>query len=192
MNYTLPEFREIPDVGLYLKQVVSFINTYVGEPLGFSVTDTMLSNYVKRHMIPSPVKKLYYRDHIAMLVYIAMAKSVLTLENLEKQLAVIRGNGSTAAFYDGFKRCFDCTYNCITAGEIKETVSDITKMTYGITESAGDMKAGAEIENGNCRGAAGISEEARLLEMVVTAMSYQFCLELYFQEKISALILAEC
>ena len=42
----------------------------------------MISNYVKKDLIANPVKKLYSRDQIAYLFFIAVAKTVLSLDAL--------------------------------------------------------------------------------------------------------------
>ena len=42
----------------------------------------MISNYVKKGLVSSPVKKQYGREQIAYLFFIAVAKSVLSLDAL--------------------------------------------------------------------------------------------------------------
>lgn len=85
-DFTLPRYNEIPDVGLYLKQVVKLIGDVVEPYFGLKVSDTMLSNYVKMHLISSPVKKVYDRKQIASLLFIVLAKSVVSLENIQTML----------------------------------------------------------------------------------------------------------
>ena len=47
-DFSLPRYNDIPNVGLYLEQVVKYISEYL-EPLGsFSLTSSMVSNYVKK------------------------------------------------------------------------------------------------------------------------------------------------
>ena len=69
-NFRLPRYREIPDVGLYLDQTVKYINPFLA-PLGFpEITASMISNYVKKGYIASPVRKQYNADQIACLFFI--------------------------------------------------------------------------------------------------------------------------
>ena len=82
-EFTLPRYNEIPNVGLYLKQVVKLISEAVEPCFGLKVSDTMLSNYVKMHIVSGPVKKMYYRDQIASLMFVVLAKSVLSLDNIQ-------------------------------------------------------------------------------------------------------------
>ena len=81
-TFRLPRYNEIPNVGLYLEQATKYVGEYL-EPLGeYTLTPSMISNYVKKGLIANPVKKQYGRDHIAYLFFIAMAKSVLSLDAL--------------------------------------------------------------------------------------------------------------
>ena len=81
-QFQLPRYNEIPNVGLYLEQATKYVCEYL-EPLGeYTLNPSMISNYVKKGLIANPVKKQYSRDHIAYLFFIAVAKSVLSLDAL--------------------------------------------------------------------------------------------------------------
>ena len=81
-NFNLPSYEQIPDVGLYLEQTVRFIEDRLAPLSNVSITSSMVSNYVKKDLIKNPVKKLYDREQIAYLIFIALAKSVLSLEDI--------------------------------------------------------------------------------------------------------------
>lgn len=105
--FTMPLYSEIPNVGLYLKQVEIFI-TEVTEPVMHApVTSTMLSNYVKLHIIGNPSKKMYSRDQIAELLMIVLMKNVLSLENIRKLLELWETDRGAEACYDFFRRGFE-------------------------------------------------------------------------------------
>lgn len=98
----MPKFQELPDVGLYLEQTVKYINGYL-EPLGcMEITTSMVSNYVKKGYVASPVKKQYYRKQIAQLFFIAMAKNVLSMENIGKLFALQEKTYTTQVAFDYF------------------------------------------------------------------------------------------
>lgn len=80
-SFKLPEYNEIPDVGLYLEQTAKYISQ-LGQLGDVVITGSMISNYVKKGLITNPVKKQYSRDQIAYLMFIAMAKTVLSLEDI--------------------------------------------------------------------------------------------------------------
>lgn len=99
-EFRLPKYIELPNVGLYLKQVVRLINDSLGPYFGITVTETMLSNYVKKHIIPSPKKKLYDRDQIAALMFITLAKTVVSLENIQLMLEIQEDTYDKGTAYD--------------------------------------------------------------------------------------------
>lgn len=81
-RFRMPRYREIPDVGLYLDQTVKYINRFLA-PLGcMEITTSMVSNYVKKGYIASPVRKLYDAQRIVRLFFIAVVKNVLSMENI--------------------------------------------------------------------------------------------------------------
>ena len=81
-EFRLPRYQEIPDVGLYLEQTTKYISGYLAPLQEGWITSSMISNYVKKGLIESPVKKRYSRDQIAYLFFIAVAKNVLSLDAL--------------------------------------------------------------------------------------------------------------
>ena len=84
----LPSFEEIPSVGLFLDQTAKYISEFL-RPLALpDLTGSMISNYVKKGLISNPVKKQYSREQVAYLIFIAVSKSVLSLEELQKLMAL--------------------------------------------------------------------------------------------------------
>ena len=81
-GFRLPRYHEIPNVGLYLEQTSKYIAQCLAPVQETAITSSMISNYVKKGLISNPIKKLYYRDQIAHLLFIMLAKSVVSLDNL--------------------------------------------------------------------------------------------------------------
>ncbi len=81
-NFKLPAYQEIPDVGFYLEQTTQYISEFLKPMPSISITSSMISNYVKKGLIEKPVKKQYHREQIAYLIFIAIAKTVLSLEDI--------------------------------------------------------------------------------------------------------------
>ena len=75
-DFRLPRYHEIPNVGLYLEQITKYICESLAPLQENVLTSSMISNYVKKNLISNPVKKLYSRDQIAYLIFIAIAKTV--------------------------------------------------------------------------------------------------------------------
>ena len=108
-NFHLPRYGEIPNVGLYLEQTARYISEYL-DPLGdYGLTPSMISNYVKKGLVTSPVKKQYDRDQIAYLFFIAVAKSVLSLDALTGFIALQKRTYPLEIAYDFFCRQMEGT-----------------------------------------------------------------------------------
>lgn len=108
LNYHLPSFTEIPDVGLYLNQAATYINRYLEPFFSFSITESMISNYVKKKLIDNPVKKQYSREMICYLLFIALCKNVSSLDDIQLLIRLQKENGhSVQASYEFFKNEFE-------------------------------------------------------------------------------------
>ena len=82
-NFSLPKYNEIPNVGLYLEQTAKYISEYLETLKQPALTGSMISNYVKKGLVSNPVKKQYNRKQIAYLIFIAIAKSVLSIDDIK-------------------------------------------------------------------------------------------------------------
>ena len=100
-EFRLPRYEEIPDVGLYLEQT-AYCLTECLKPLDIAVTGSMISNYVKRGLVKNPVRKLYDREQIAYLLFIAVAKSVLSLEDIQLLIRVQQKSYTPEVAYNYF------------------------------------------------------------------------------------------
>lgn len=105
-EFSLPKYSEIPDVGLFLEQVSKYVNGYIelfGEP---GLTGSMISNYVKKGIIDRPVKKQYSRAQIATLIFIALAKTVMSLEDIRTMIDLQQSRSDTEQGYIYFRDNF--------------------------------------------------------------------------------------
>ena len=119
-TFRLPRYQEIPNVGLYLEQATKYICEYLA-PLGeYSLTSSMISNYVKKGLIANPVKKQYGREQIAYLFFIAVAKSVLSLDALTGFIKVQQRTYTLQRAYDYF--CDEFENLLQFTFELKDTV----------------------------------------------------------------------
>lgn len=89
-NYHLPDWDSIPDLGLYMDQVVVLLVQYLGFipsiPGGKEsfVTSSAINNYVRLKIMPAPVKRKYYRVHIAYLIMILTMKQSISISDVQK------------------------------------------------------------------------------------------------------------
>jgi hypothetical protein len=101
-SFRLPRYSELPTVGLYLEQVAKYINSYISVIGCLPITTSMISNYVKKGFIKSPVKKQYDPERIAYLIFIAIAKNVVSLENMTELLEMQKKSYTLPVAYDYF------------------------------------------------------------------------------------------
>ena len=108
-DFRLPRYQEIPDTGLYLEQVAKYISSYLCVLEEGCLTPSMISNYVKKDLVANPVKKRYGREQIAYLIFIAIAKNVLSLDGLINFIAVQKRTYPLWKAYDYFCEQFENT-----------------------------------------------------------------------------------
>lgn len=101
-EFKMPAYLEIPDVGLYLEQVTKFVTAFFEPIESVNITASMISNYVKKGLIENPVKKQYYREQIANVMFIAIAKTVISLEEIQVLLDIQRGKYDCQKAYEYF------------------------------------------------------------------------------------------
>ena len=106
-HFRMPTYREIPSVGLYLDQTSKYINECLSVLPDCTITNSMISNYVKHHLVSNPVKKQYGREQIARLIFITITKNILSLENVSKLLDIQQKTCSLEAAYGAFAEEFD-------------------------------------------------------------------------------------
>ena len=103
---TLPSYNEIPNVGLFLEQVTKYIGEYLAPVESFSLTSSMISNYVKKSIIKNPVKKQYDREQIADLIIIAICKTVMTLDDVQLFIGLQNQDADIDVTYENFRASF--------------------------------------------------------------------------------------
>lgn len=112
----LPRWDELPDIDLYLDQVLTLLDKYLGPFLpengGHALTASMINNYVKLRIVPAPVKKRYGRVQLAYLLVIGLLKQVLPIPDvkalLESQFEGAQEQTDGGAEKRGFAKAFDC------------------------------------------------------------------------------------
>ena len=116
-EFTLPEYREIPDVGLYLEQTSKYVTDCLDSIKDSEITGSMISNYVKHGIIPKTQKKLYYRDQIAYLLFISLTKNVISLDDARFMFSVLEEKSSCEKAYAYFATRFVRMLHSVYLGE---------------------------------------------------------------------------
>ena len=106
-NYKLPAWKELPDIGLYMDQVIALLGQYLDFiPMEDSkdkpVTPTTINNYVRLKVMPAPEKRKYYRVHIAFLIMIFTLKQGISINGLQQLLPSTANEEEIKSFYTGY------------------------------------------------------------------------------------------
>jgi hypothetical protein len=121
----IPRWNELPNVDLYLDQVVTFINSSLSEILSFNtnadkdenqiLTKTMINNYVKNNLIEAPIKKKYSKIQCAKIFAICILKQVFSMNEIYKLIEIALKHSDVEHAYDSFcnhfEKALSCAYN---------------------------------------------------------------------------------
>jgi len=88
IDYIKP--NEIPNIDLYMDQVTTFMDKHLQSSKRYDddklLTKTMINNYTKNNLLPSPEKKKYTKDHIYLLIFIYHMKNILSISDIQSVL----------------------------------------------------------------------------------------------------------
>ena len=89
----LIDANDIPNIDLYMDQVTTFMESHLGNlkrsPDDKVLTKTMINNYAKNRLLPSPDKKKYSRNHMILLTFIYYFKNVLPINDIKTLMSGI-------------------------------------------------------------------------------------------------------
>ena len=79
---------DIPNIDLYMDQVTTYLNDKFANTKRLEddklMTKTMINNYVKSRLLPSPEKKKYTKDHMMILIMIYFFKNIISINDVNK------------------------------------------------------------------------------------------------------------
>lgn len=82
--------EDIPNIDLYMDQVTTFMDEQLSSTKRYEsdkiLTKTMINNYAKNNLLPSPKKKKYSKEHILVLTFIYYFKNILSIKDIENLL----------------------------------------------------------------------------------------------------------
>lgn len=123
-NFHIPRWNELPNIDLYLDQVVNLINSTLSPYIFLNndrkdeniqvLTKTMINNYVKNNLIEAPEKKLYSKIQLAKLFVICILKQVYSMQDISTLISLALEKNSAEdkynIFCDLFEKCLSCTF----------------------------------------------------------------------------------
>ncbi len=89
-NFSFKKYEELPDIELYMDQVVTFlekqIKIFQNSSLDKQITSSMINNYVKGEVVAAPIAKKYNREHLAAIEEVITLKQVLSIAEVKQIL----------------------------------------------------------------------------------------------------------
>ncbi len=89
-NFSFKKYEELPDIDLYMDQVVNFlekqIKIFQTSSLDKQITSSMINNYVKGEVVAAPISKKYNKEHLASIEEVITLKQVLSIAEVKQIL----------------------------------------------------------------------------------------------------------
>ena len=87
-KFSYKDYNELPDIDLYMDQVVTFLDKQLAifqtSSLDKQITSSMINNYVKGEVVSAPISKKYSREHLALIQEVCTLKQVLTIAEVKQ------------------------------------------------------------------------------------------------------------
>lgn len=87
-HFSYKDYQELPDIDLYMDQVVTFLDKQLAifqtSSLDKQITSSMINNYVKGEVVSAPISKKYNREHLALIEEVCTLKQVLTIAEVKQ------------------------------------------------------------------------------------------------------------
>lgn len=142
--------KSIPDIGLYMDQVIQFLDEHLSDSRRNEddkiMTKTMINNYAKSGMIPSPEKKKYSKEHMMILILLFYFKSFLPMSDIEKFLGPVidehfYDDRSDISFKEVFRGLFSTLhgYRESLDGSVDKAIEEASKAFGNAKDSEQDM-----------------------------------------------------
>lgn len=134
-GYSLPSWEQLPGIDLYMDQVLSLLEMYLGIYYEMAdsqkfITASMINNYVKLNIIPAPQKKKYSKKHIAYLLIVCTLKQTLDMATIKKILPLTDSEEEIKTIYTSFTKNQRKSYDYVT--------ENVRKISDPLLEFEGD------------------------------------------------------
>lgn len=147
-DFHMPRYNDLPELELYMDQVISVTDKYLGAVFATGdtvLTPSMINNYVKNRVIPPPEKKKYNRGHMAKLLVICILKPSMEISAISDIIERSEKLYGTQKMFDTFAEMYENRLSAL-AGEIgaqlKKTGNTEEAFCAIATENA--LKSGCE------------------------------------------------
>lgn len=146
-NSHLPKWDEIPDIDLYIDQVVSFLEIHLSNYIKIynertnekAITKSMINNYVKHNVIKPPINKKYNREHIAYLFVVFILKQMYSIYEIKKLITLAIDTSSIEDAYNRFcieiEKAIEVTFTGINYTDNSSSLSQEQYILRNVAQS---------------------------------------------------------
>ncbi len=106
-EHILPTWEELPALELYMDQVIALLTDYLTflpkeEGLDATITAAAINNYVRKKIMPPPIKKRYTRIHLAYLVMICSLKQCVSISYIQRMIPLTLTEDQVHSLYNEY------------------------------------------------------------------------------------------
>ncbi|MBR2846463.1 MAG: DUF1836 domain-containing protein [Clostridia bacterium] len=134
-KHSLPNWDELPSIGLYMDQVITLISQYLSFlPANTDdqvITASAINNYVRMKIMPAPEKKKYNRIHLAYLIMICSLKQSLSISDIQRIIPAVLNESEVKDAYNDFVSKYTSSMNLF--------VDLVEEQTKSIFDESGDI-----------------------------------------------------
>ena len=119
----LPRYEELPDIGLYMDQLLTYLEINL-RPLCQTdeklITASMINNYIKQGIVPTPESKRYNKNHVAYLISICILKRSFSMQDIHQMLDIQVQTHDLSHAYNFLCTTFELTLQMLFNDEISD------------------------------------------------------------------------
>ena len=132
----LPRYAELPHIDLYMDQLLTYLELHL-RPLCQAdeklITASMINNYVKQGIVPTPQAKRYGPNHVAYLIAICILKRSFSMQHIHQMLDIQVQTHDLSSAYDFLCTTFELALQVL----FNDEVSEATLGSWGTREIEG-------------------------------------------------------
>lgn len=141
IDYIKPS--EIPNIDLYMDQVTTFMDEHLSASKRYPddklLTKTMINNYTKNQLLPSPSKKKYSKEHMLLLIFIYYFKNILSISDIQTLFGPLTQRFYNAKSNITLEQIYDEVFR-MEKDQIDNLIKDVIKKFDKAKKTFGDLE----------------------------------------------------
>lgn len=136
--------NDIPNIDLYMDQVTTFMDKHLASSKRHTedklLTKTMINNYTKNNLLPSPNKKKYSKEHLLLLIFIYYFKNILTINDIQTLFAPLNEKYFNKGTGIGLEEIYNEVFG-YEKDQMDTLIKDVVKKFNKSKETFSDVKS---------------------------------------------------